>query len=106
MDRNRMNDSYSRPYQTTCGMQCGRTASAFASGSGDCACIKKTRMSCPAQTRSEGSMYDSLQGLPLAMAYVPYQQFTQTFSLDYALQAGTIFPELCKPFCGKRGMKR
>jgi hypothetical protein len=51
-------------------------------------------------------MYDGLRGLPLAMAYVPMQRFGKTFSLDYALRAGTIFPELCKPFCGKRGMKR
>ncbi|MFQ7549658.1 MAG: spore coat associated protein CotJA [Blautia marasmi] len=26
-----------------------------------------------------------------------------TFELCKALQMGTIFPELCKPFCGKRG---
>lgn len=34
----------------------------------------------------------------LAMAYVPYQQFGETFSLSEAISKGTIFPELYKPF--------
>lgn len=40
---------------------------------------------------------------PLAMAYVPYQQWESTYDLDYALQVGTVFPSLHKPFCGKGG---
>lgn len=40
----------------------------------------------------------------LAMAYVPVQQFNQMFDLTKGLQMGTIFPELCLPFCGKRGV--
>ncbi|MCI8418380.1 MAG: spore coat associated protein CotJA [Lachnospiraceae bacterium] len=39
---------------------------------------------------------------PLAMAYVPWQQWMQTYDLDRALAAGTIFPELDKPFMGVR----
>ena len=42
----------------------------------------------------------------LAMAYVPTQKFCNTFDLCNALKNGTIFPELCKPFCGKRGGMR
>ena len=38
-----------------------------------------------------------------AMAYVPSQEFTDIFDLSYALNVGTVFPQLCKPFCGKRG---
>lgn len=45
---------------------------------------------------------DMLQGLPLAMAYVPRQHYDQMFDLGKALNMGTIFPELCLPFCGKR----
>lgn len=48
------------------------------------------------------SMY--LGSLPLAMAYVPFQRWKTTYSLDRALQAGTIFPELDLPFRG--GMRR
>ena len=43
-----------------------------------------------------------LSDLPLGMAYVPMQSFEQPFELCKALQMGTIFPQLCLPFCGKR----
>lgn len=46
---------------------------------------------------------DPLSGLALAIAYVPWQEWSRTFELEKALQCGTIFPELTKPFCGKRG---
>ena len=46
------------------------------------------------------------QDTPLAMAYVPCQKFTENFTLSYGLSVGTIFPQLCKPFCGKRGGRR
>jgi len=49
---------------------------------------------------------ECLDDMALAMAYVPWQTFHDTFKLDKALQAGTIFPELCKPFCGRRGGAR
>ena len=39
---------------------------------------------------------------PLAMAYVPMQQWERTYDLDVALDRGTIFPELDLPFCAKR----
>lgn len=34
----------------------------------------------------------------LAMAYVPFQQWSQTYSADKALCAGTLFPCLDLPF--------
>lgn len=40
---------------------------------------------------------------PLAMAYVPMQQFQSIYELDEALQNGTVFPELNKPFMGWKG---
>ena len=40
---------------------------------------------------------------PVAMGYVPYQRWGNTFELCKALQIGTIFPDLHKPFCGKGG---
>ena len=46
---------------------------------------------------------DMLEGLPLAMGYVPMQHYDQIFDLGKGLKMGTIFPELCLPFCGKRG---
>jgi hypothetical protein len=50
-------------------------------------------------------MNDGCDSFPVAMAYVPWQQFQETYELHHALNVGTIFPELNKPFCGKRGKK-
>lgn len=75
----------------------------------DCGCNcgtqPKTYCSChmPGAVSPNAEMFSHLKHLPLAMAYVPCQEFKTTFDLCYALNAGTIFPELCKPFCGKRG---
>lgn len=38
----------------------------------------------------------------LAMAYVPWQTFKEPYEPARALVIGTIFPELDKPFTGKR----
>ena len=38
---------------------------------------------------------------PLAMAYVPMQIWNKTYELDKALQVGTLFPCLDKPFMGR-----
>lgn len=43
---------------------------------------------------------------PLAMAYVPKQIWDTTLEPCRALQLGTIFPCVCKPFCGKGGKCR
>ena len=43
---------------------------------------------------------------PVAMAYVPWQRLTNIYEdLDEALSNGTIFPELNKPFTGRRCCK-
>ena len=51
-------------------------------------------------------MCEDTDGFALAMGYVPWQFYQDTFDLAKGLQMGTIFPELCKPFCGKRGVCR
>lgn len=48
---------------------------------------------------------DMLYGMPLAMGYVPWQKFECTYEPAQALKAGTIFPELDKPFYGRRGVR-
>ncbi len=45
---------------------------------------------------------ENINTFPIAMAYVPMQTFQTTFDLNHGLEVGTIFPELHKPFCGKR----
>ena len=48
---------------------------------------------------------DMLYGVPLAMGYIPWQNFECTYEPAQALQVGTIFPELDKPFYGRRGVR-
>jgi len=43
-----------------------------------------------------------LKNLPLAMAYVPFQQIEGTYNQDDALKNGTLFPNLDKPFLGRK----
>lgn len=56
-----------------------------------------------ARVMGKPEMCERMDGLVLAMGYVPWQYYQHTFELSKGLQMGTIFPELCKPFCGKRG---
>lgn len=43
-----------------------------------------------------------LDDLPLTMAYVPMQKLKEKYNEEVALKNGTLFPELDKPFLGKR----
>ena len=49
--------------------------------------------------------YDTLHDLPLAMAYIPWQYFSTPYEPQKALKIGTIFPELDKPFLGRKAGK-
>lgn len=42
---------------------------------------------------------------PLAMAYVPYQNWEETYAENVALAKGTIFPSLDLPFLGREGVQ-
>lgn len=44
------------------------------------------------------------QEISYAIGYVPYQIDPKTYSADEALEKGTLYPELYKPFTGKRGV--
>ena len=43
---------------------------------------------------------DPLRGMPLAMAYVPWQTWCKTYDPQKGLSCGTIFPPLNLPFYG------
>ncbi len=49
---------------------------------------------------------DPLYGMPIAMAYVPWQTWRDIFDICEGFQTGTIFEELDKPFLGRGGWKR
>ena len=40
------------------------------------------------------------ESFPLAMAYVRWQKLERMYPHEIALERGTLFPELDKPFCG------
>ena len=51
-------------------------------------------------------MNDMMGSFPIGMAYVPMQQASVLYeNLEEAFNRGTIFPELDKPFMGKRGRR-
>lgn len=46
---------------------------------------------------------NNIDKFPLTMAYVPWQKFDRLYDdLEKAYKNGTIFPELDKPFMGRR----
>jgi len=45
------------------------------------------------------------QNQVLAMAYVPDQEWGDLYDEAIALQRGTLFPELDKPFTGRRQVR-
>ena len=51
-------------------------------------------------------MNDMMWTFKIAMAYVPMQQAPVLYeNLEEAFHRGTIFPELDKPFMGRRGRR-
>lgn len=56
----------------------------------------------PVCCNDKGS-YDELRGMPLAMAYVPWQEWCDIYEADKGFCHGTIFKELNKPFRGIGG---
>lgn len=66
---------------------------------------KTNTPSCPVEESTICGCNNQLHwhDMPIAMAYVPKQNYSKFFDLSKSLEVGTIFPELCKPFCGKGG---
>lgn len=60
--------------------------------------IANTTPPVPDRTVSSNPM----TGFPLAMAYVPYQQFEDLNEPCKALEQGTLFRALYKPFTGRK----
>ena len=53
-----------------------------------------------ADMNGNGSMSRFPKNTPLTMAYVPIQQWGDTYDDDKALSRGTLFPDLDLPFSG------
>lgn len=46
---------------------------------------------------------DTLEGMPIGMAYVPWQNWKHIYESEKGFKRGTIFEELDLPFTGKGG---
>ena len=51
----------------------------------------------------EKTVKDRLEGMPLAMAYVPWQKWQNIYDAEKGFCNGTIFQELNLPFFGVGG---
>lgn len=51
---------------------------------------------------SNTNEYDELSSMPLAMAYVPWQEWQNIYEAEKGFHCGTIFEELNMPFNGIR----
>lgn len=49
---------------------------------------------------------DEVNGMTIAMAYVPWQEWRNLYTCEQAIQRGTVFAELDKPFMGMGGCCR
>lgn len=61
---------------------------------------RRNNCSQPAPSQSNDSCpYQGLDRLPLAMSYVPWQQWQNIYEPSKGLWVGTIFQDLDLPFC-------
>lgn len=98
-----MNAGYPIPASGCDTVSCGRPGSDRSSAG----CMKSDSPCENSGCRTEEpSCKKSMQEMVLAMAYVPWQEFDAIYDLPIALQVGTIFPELNKPFMGSKGGKK
>ena len=71
----------------------------------DCSCGKASRTADRCRAHGE----DRLAGLPLAMAYVPIQEWKNLYDLERGFDRGTLFKELDFPFyptaCPRKGCR-
>lgn len=60
--------------------------------------MQNVRTSCDSGCERKACAGRDIEGMPLAMAYVPWQHWKETYEPCKALSIGTIFPELNFPF--------
>jgi hypothetical protein len=60
--------------------------------------MNMSNMTCTMPSRFTTPVTGDLSTYPIAMAYVPMQQWSQTYPLSQGFTQGTIFPELDLPF--------
>lgn len=92
--------SRSNNMQNSCG-NCNVSQGNMANSFGGCNTSRNNnlRRNCDCEDESTMSS-DPLRGMPLAIGYVPWQQWGCIYDYAEALSRGTIFPPLDLPFYG------
>ena len=57
---------------------------------------------CALSRNGDNTMAPLPENMVVAMAYVPFQQFSKVYTPEKALDNGTLFPELDNPFYGRQ----
>ena len=69
-----------------------------------CGCVRTTSDGCAPRAHEKvpvcGPMPAMADCFPVAMAYVRWQELDRMYPHELALERGTLYPELDKPFCG------
>ena len=62
--------------------------------------VRRDQPARPEMPMNQGFMNSpcNMDQFPVAMAYVPWQRWQQVYPVDKAINRGTIFPDLDKPF--------
>ena len=68
--------------------------------------IEREYVCCEEESPTNMCIHDPLNELPIAMAYVPWQEWKNIYAAEKALCRGTIFENLDKPFAGKGGCQK
>ena len=84
-----------------CSRKCGRGCSECQSAA-PCQPEMLPAGNCVNPICGEGEMFDQLFGMPLGMAYVPWQEWDRLYDPDQGFCCGTLFEELNKPFMACR----
>lgn len=91
----RREDTCRNTYRDTCSCESARRDTC------DCESSRRDTVGCGAVCQAP-VIASACPGQVVAMAYVPYQTFAEVYDVAYAFTAGTLFPELDKPFKGGR----
>ncbi len=92
---------YTNPYQQ--GMQQGRAPQNWQRQSANSAPMVVHMREAAEPEKPPKPFAEELDGFPVAMAYVPWQNWKTVYEMDTGFCKGTIFPALDLPFCAYRG---
>ena len=100
----RYNNRYDMRRQGCTGRQMNGYPMPARSYSRDCGCAG-SNPNLPEMITPYPMERENIDQFPVTMAYVPWQRWHDTYDLCKGLNAGTIFPELDKPFLCARCVK-